>query len=85
MWLKSVSRAIIWHQHFSTMSLQNSAVKQAIYEELQNILSSDTNVRTCAEERLSQLKFTEGKTILTFLFTGHHAICFGMMPLQLAR
>lgn len=45
-------------------SFQNSeSIKQAMYEELQNILSPDTNVRTSAEERLSQLKFTEGKRI----------------------
>lgn len=32
-----------------------------MYEELQNILSPDSNVRKSAEERLSQLKFTEGE------------------------
>lgn len=46
-------------------SFQNSeSIKQVLYEELQNILSHDSNVRTSAEERLSQLKFTEGEWFL---------------------
>lgn len=42
-------------------AFQNSdSIRKAMYEELQNILSPDTYVRTSAEERLAQLKFTEG-------------------------
>lgn len=45
-------------------SFHNSeSIKQAIYEELQKILSPDSHVRTSAEERLAQLKFTEGEHI----------------------
>lgn len=36
------------------------SIKIALFEELQNILSSESNLRTAAEERLKQLKFTEG-------------------------
>lgn len=50
-----------YHNNFTMSSFQNSeSIKQAMYEELRNILSPDTNVRKSAEERLSQLKFTEG-------------------------
>lgn len=36
-------------------------VKQALFEELQNILSADKNIRTSAEARIKHLEFTEGK------------------------
>ncbi|KAH8294949.1 hypothetical protein KR018_004577 [Drosophila ironensis] len=47
------------------MSLQfqndcGDSVKQAIIEELQNLLSSDTNVLQQAEKRTKQLEYTEG-------------------------
>lgn len=35
-------------------------VKQALYDELTNLLSADGDVRTAAEQRIKQLKFTEG-------------------------
>jgi len=47
------------------MSLQfqndcGDSVKQAIIEELQNLLSSDTRVLQLAEKRTKQLEYTEG-------------------------
>lgn len=36
------------------------SVKQALFEELQNILSADKDIRTSAEGRLKHLEFTEG-------------------------
>lgn len=50
-------------QKLQTMSLafQNAeSVKQALFEELQNLLSSESNVRQSAEQRMKQLEFTEG-------------------------
>lgn len=41
------------------------SIKQAIYEELQNILSPNTEVRVGAEGRMKQLEFTEGFRNLT--------------------
>lgn len=35
------------------------SIKQAIFEELQNILSADKDVRTGAESRMKHLEFTE--------------------------
>ena len=44
-----------------SLAFQNSdTVKQALFEELQNLLSSDTNVLQAAENRMKQLEFTEG-------------------------
>lgn len=37
------------------------SVKQALFEELQNILSADKNIRTSAEAKIKHLEFTEGK------------------------
>lgn len=37
------------------------SVKQAIIEELQNLLSSDTRVLQQAEKRNKQLQYTEGR------------------------
>lgn len=37
-----------------------SNVKQALYEELQNILSPNKETRIAAEGRIQQLEFTEG-------------------------
>lgn len=37
------------------------SVKQALYEELQNILSPVKEVRTGAESRMKHLEFTEGE------------------------
>lgn len=47
------------------MSLQfqndcGDSVKQAIIEELQNLLSSDTGVLQQTEKRIKQLEYTEG-------------------------
>lgn len=36
------------------------SVKQALFEELQNILSADKDIRTSAEGRIKHLEFTEG-------------------------
>lgn len=36
------------------------SIKQALYEELQNILSPNTVVRVSAEGRMKQLEYTEG-------------------------
>lgn len=36
------------------------SIKQALFEELQNILSPVTEVRTGAENRMKHLEFTEG-------------------------
>lgn len=44
------------------------SVKQALFEELQNILSADKNIRTNAEGRIKHLEFTEG--MLSFLSPG---------------
>ncbi|CAD7093271.1 unnamed protein product [Hermetia illucens] len=44
-----------------SLTFQNAdSIKQALLEELQNILSSDTATRTSAEGRMKQLEFTEG-------------------------
>lgn len=44
-----------------SLTFQNAdTIKQALFEELQNILNSDTTTRTSAEERMKQLEFTEG-------------------------
>lgn len=37
------------------------SVKQALFEELQNLLNADKDIRTNAEGRIKQLEFTEGK------------------------
>ncbi|XP_055531651.1 importin-9 isoform X2 [Wyeomyia smithii] len=42
------------------MSLNADLIKQAMFEELQNVLNADGEIRRQAEERLAQLKFTEG-------------------------
>lgn len=36
------------------------SVKQALFEELQNILSADKDIRTSAECKIKHLEFTEG-------------------------
>lgn len=36
------------------------SIKQALYEELQNILNPNTEVRVAAEGRMKQLEYTEG-------------------------
>lgn len=41
------------------------SVKQALFEELQNILSADKDIRTNAEGRIKHLEFTEGKERLS--------------------
>lgn len=38
------------------------SIKQALFEQLQNILSADKDIRTSAEERVKHLEFTEGMT-----------------------
>lgn len=44
------------------------SVKQALFEELQNILSADKDIRTSAEGRIKQLEFTEGSVANFFAF-----------------
>lgn len=39
------------------------AVKQALFEQLQNLLNADKDIRTNAEGRIKQLEFTEGKNV----------------------
>lgn len=36
------------------------SIKQALYEELLNILSADKDIRTSAESKVKHLEFTEG-------------------------
>lgn len=36
------------------------SIKQALFEELQNILNPNTEVRVAAEGRMKQLEYTEG-------------------------
>lgn len=44
-----------------SLAFQNAeSVKQALFEELQNLLSSETTVIQSAEQRMKQLEFTEG-------------------------
>lgn len=44
-----------------SVNFQNAdPIKQALYEELQKLLSHDTDLRTSAEIRMKQLGFTEG-------------------------
>lgn len=44
-----------------SLAFQNAeSVKQALFEELQSLLSSDSAVRQSAEQRMKQLEFTEG-------------------------
>ncbi|XP_055903747.1 importin-9 [Eupeodes corollae] len=44
-----------------SLAFQNAdSIKQALFEELQNILSSETSIRVSAEGRMKQLEFTEG-------------------------
>lgn len=51
------------------LAFQSSeSVKQALFEELQNILSADKDIRTSAEAKIKHLEFTEGKCRLFFLF-----------------
>lgn len=40
------------------MFQDTDAIKLALFDELKNILSPDHNIRTKAEERLSQMKVT---------------------------
>lgn len=48
-----------------SLAFQSSdSIKQALFEELQNILSADKNIRTGAEENVKKLEFTEGDFIL---------------------
>lgn len=50
----------------SLTPFQNSdSIKQALYEELQNILNGSTEVRQAAEEHIKQLEFTEGMSYNT--------------------
>lgn len=43
------------------MAQNADLIKQAIFEELQKILNPDGEIRRQAEERLAQLKYTEGR------------------------
>lgn len=44
------------------------SVKQALFEELQNLLNADKDIRTNAEGRIKQLEFTEGKDVQTYIY-----------------
>lgn len=44
------------------------SVKQALFEELQNLLNADKDIRTNAEGRIKQLEFTEGKSVQTYIY-----------------
>lgn len=51
------------------LAFQSSeSVKQALFEELQNILSADKDIRTSAEAKIKHLEFTEGKCRFFFYF-----------------
>lgn len=57
---KSISKVEL----FGKMSLpfqSADSVKQALYEELQNILSPVKEIRNAAENRMKHLEFTEGE------------------------
>lgn len=57
-------RSIV-HGEIGAMALafqSGESVKQALFEELQNLLNADKDIRTNAEGRIKQLEFTEGKT-----------------------
>lgn len=44
-----------------SLAFQNAdSVKQALFEELQNLLSSDTSVLQSAEQKIKHLEYTEG-------------------------
>lgn len=43
------------------MAQNADLIKQAMFEELQKILNPNGEIRRNAEERLAQLKYTEGK------------------------
>lgn len=43
------------------------SVKQALFEELQNLLSTDRDIRTNSENRIKQLEFTEGMSRQKFI------------------
>lgn len=49
------------------MAQNADLIKQAMFEELQKILNPDGDIRRQAEERLAQLKYTEGKMIIRIL------------------
>lgn len=44
------------------------SVKQALFEELQNLLNADKDIRTNAEGRIKQLEFTEGESVQTYIY-----------------
>lgn len=44
------------------------SIKQALYEELHNILNPDKVIRMGAEGRIKQLEFTEGKFFIAISF-----------------
>lgn len=48
------------------------SVKQALFEELQNLLNADKDIRTNAEGRIKQLEFTEGTWNSDWI---HHLFC----------
>lgn len=53
-----------------SLAFQSSdSIKQALFEELQNILSADKNIRTSAEENVKKLEFTEGESLRTSVET----------------
>lgn len=43
------------------MSVTFQNIKTALYEELQKLLSNDSDLRKNAEVRMKQLEFTDGK------------------------
>lgn len=52
-----------------SLAFQSSdSIKQALFEELQNILSADKSTRIGGEENLKKLEFTEGELFLHFFY-----------------
>lgn len=53
-----------------SLAFQNAdSVKQALFEELQNLLSSDTSVLQSAEKKIKHLEYTEGTWNLLITIT----------------
>lgn len=51
-----------------SLAFQSSdSIKQALFEELQNILSADKSTRNGGEENVKKLEFTEGESFLIFV------------------
>lgn len=65
-----------------SVTFQNAdSIKQALYEELQNILSPNTGVRQAAEEHIKQLEYTEGYGVYLAEFTMNQSFDLGLRQL----